>query len=184
MKELPRRKEYYSLSAQATRDEVIGAYKSYFALKINGNEKARPPGFRKRNSYSNLRYYDGFGFEVIGTKIKLRFGRSRLDGVKEVEVEMQGRDDVQYTKVRNVVITYDKKFGLQAHLVVDVEDQSHLAIEWLLSTWVKHKSSLPCLMMAQRFCIVGRKSRQFVDIWNKVRRMVKPPIEGQRKSRR
>ena len=43
MKELPRRKEYYSLSAQATRDEVIGAYKSFFALRRKGDEKARPP---------------------------------------------------------------------------------------------------------------------------------------------
>ena len=39
---------------------------------------------------------------------------------------LQGRDDVQYTKVRNVVITYDKDLGLQAHLVVDVEDQEPL----------------------------------------------------------
>ena len=93
MKELPRRKEYYSLSAQATRDEVIGAYKSFFALRRKGDEKARPPGFRKRNSYSNLRYYDGYGFEVIGNKLKLRFGRSRLDGVKEVEV-VKCRDEM------------------------------------------------------------------------------------------
>ena len=30
MKELPRRKEYYSLSAQATRDEVIGGVQIFF----------------------------------------------------------------------------------------------------------------------------------------------------------
>ena len=48
MKELPHRKEHYSLSAQTTRDEVIGAHKTFFALRKSGDEKARPPGFRKK----------------------------------------------------------------------------------------------------------------------------------------
>jgi len=38
MKELPRRKDYYSLSTQGTRDEVIGAYSSYFEIRKNGDE--------------------------------------------------------------------------------------------------------------------------------------------------
>ena len=73
MKNFPRRKDYYSLSAQGTRDEVIGAYKSFFKLRKNGDETARPPGFRRKNNLSNLRYYDGYGFEIEGDKLILRF---------------------------------------------------------------------------------------------------------------
>jgi IS605 OrfB family transposase len=184
MKELPRRKEYYSLSAQATRDEVIGAYKSYFALQKKGDEKARPPGFRKRKSYSNLRYYDGYGFEVLGNKLKLRFGRSRLDGVKEVEVEMQGREDVQYTKVRNVVITYDKKLGLQAHLVVDVEDQEPLGDRVAAVDLGETQIMSAMFDDGTTLLYSGREIKAIRRYWNKVRRQVKPPQEGQRKSRR
>ena len=50
MKELPCRKDFYSLSAQGTRDEVIGAYKPYFKLRKNEEGKARPTGFRRRKT--------------------------------------------------------------------------------------------------------------------------------------
>ena len=50
LKELPRAQGYYSLSVRATRDEVIGAYRSYFELRRNGNQEARPPGFRRSSS--------------------------------------------------------------------------------------------------------------------------------------
>ena len=104
MKELPRRKDYYSLSTQGTRDEVIGADKWFFKLQKNGDETARPPGFRRKNTLSNLRYYDGYGFEIEGDKLILRFGRSRGDEVKGVEVQIQSRKDVKFTKVINVLI--------------------------------------------------------------------------------
>lgn len=184
MKDLPRRKEYYSLSAQGTRDEVIGAYKSFFALRKNGDEKARPPGFRRKNTYSNLRYYDGFGFKIIGKKLKLRFGRSRLDGVNEVEVELQGRDDVQYTKVRNVVITYDKNHGLQAHLVVDVEDQEPLGDRVVAVDLGETQIISAIFDDGKTLLYSGKEVKAIRRYWNKVRRKVKPPTEGQRKSRR
>ena len=41
MKLLPRAGEYYSLSAEATRNEVIGAYRSFFTLRKE-DERARP----------------------------------------------------------------------------------------------------------------------------------------------
>jgi len=75
IKRLPCRKDYYSLSTQGTRDEVIGADadKSVIKLRKNGDETARPPGFRRKNNLSNLRYYDGYGFEIEGDKLILRF---------------------------------------------------------------------------------------------------------------
>src|SRR5512138_3766722 len=71
LKTLPRAKGYYSLSVQATRDEVLGAYQSYFALKKAGYETARPPGFRRKNSYSGLRYYDKYGIKLDGNQLTL-----------------------------------------------------------------------------------------------------------------
>ena len=115
---MPRRKDYYSLSTQGARDEVIGANKSLFKLRKNGDETARAPGFLGENTLSNLRYYDGYAFEIKGDKPILRFGRRRCDEVKGVEGQIQSRKDVKFTKVINVLIAYDKKLGLQANLVV------------------------------------------------------------------
>ena len=184
MKALPRRKEYYSLSAQGTRDEVMGAYKSFFALRKHSDEKARPPGFRKKNSYANLRYYAGFGFEVDGNQLKLSFGRSRRAGIKAVEVELQGRADVQYTQVRNVVITYDKKLGLQAHLVVDVEDQAPLGDRVIAVDLGETQIIAAMFDDGQTLLYSGKEIKAIRRYWHKVRRQVKPPTEGQRKSRR
>ena len=65
MKLLPRADEYYSLSAEATWDEGIGAYRSFFTLSKE-DECACPPGFRRKVRLSNLRYYDGYGFRLTG----------------------------------------------------------------------------------------------------------------------
>ena len=74
LKELPRAQGYYSLSVRATRDEVIGAYRSYFGLRRNGNQEARPPGFRRKTRYSGLRYFNGYGLKVDGDCLRLGLG--------------------------------------------------------------------------------------------------------------
>ena len=80
MKLLPRAGEYYSLSTEATRDEVIGAYRSFFTLRKE-DERARPPGFRRKGRLSNLRYYDGYGFRLTEEgRLWLSLGRRRSDG--------------------------------------------------------------------------------------------------------
>jgi IS605 OrfB family transposase len=96
MKLLPRAQEYYSQSAQATRDEVIEAYKSYFALR-QSDEHARPPGFRRRARYSTLRYYDGYGFRLTEEgRLQLSLGRRRTDGVRCVEIDRKEARQVNY----------------------------------------------------------------------------------------
>lgn len=127
MKLLPRTHENYSLSAEATRDEVIGAYRSFFTL-CKEDECARPPGFRRKGRLSNLRYYDGYGFSLTGEgRLQLSLGRRRSDGVRWVEVELQVyRQDVEFSRIVNVLITYDTRHGLQAHLVVDAVDRKAL----------------------------------------------------------
>ena len=51
---------------------------------------------------SILRYYDGYGFEIESDKLILRFGRSRGDEVNGIEVQIQSRKDVKFTKVIHV----------------------------------------------------------------------------------
>ena len=44
-----------------------------------------------------------------------------------MEVELQVyREDVEFSRIVNVLITYDTKHGLQAHLVVDADDRKAL----------------------------------------------------------
>ncbi len=61
LKRLPRAKGYHSLSVQATRDEVIGAWDSFKALQANGHTQHNTPGFRRKTEYSGLRYYGDNG---------------------------------------------------------------------------------------------------------------------------
>lgn len=123
LKTLPRAKAYYSLSVQATRNEVLDAYQSYFALKKAGDEPFhRPPGFRRENSYSGLRYYDGYGVMLIRNQLTLSPGLSHLNSARQVTVQIQYRAGVVFRRVVNVLLAYDTAHGMEAHLVVEVED--------------------------------------------------------------
>jgi len=48
LKELPRAKDYYSMSVQLTREEVREAYKAFFALRKEGKTNHQAPGFRRK----------------------------------------------------------------------------------------------------------------------------------------
>lgn len=184
MKDLPHCKEYYSLSAQATRDEVIQAYKSYFALHKKGDTNARPPGFRRKTTYSNLRYYEGYGFKLEGNKLTLSFGLHKTNGVKNVAVEVQHRSDIKYTRVINVLITYDKKHGLQAHLVVDTKAVTSLGDNVVAVDLGETQLLTAMLDGGKTLMYSGCEIKALRRYWQKVRRKVKPPVEGKKKSRR
>ena len=61
---------------------------------------------------------DGYGFNLEGDCLRLK----RKDGVWQVTVHLQHRPGVGFRKVVSVLMTYDEKNGIEAHLVVDVED--------------------------------------------------------------
>jgi IS605 OrfB family transposase len=184
MKTLPRAQEYYSQSAQATRDEVIEAYKSFFALRKT-DETARPPGFRRKARYSALRYYEGYGFSLTDEgRLKLSLGRSRADGVRYVEVGLHGRKDVEYTRIVNVLITYDTKHGLQAHLVVEVQELEAQGDRAVAVDLGETQMISAVFDDGQALLYSGREIKAIRRYWQKVRRCVRPPAAGQRKSRR
>jgi IS605 OrfB family transposase len=119
LKKLPRTKNYYSMSEQLTRDEVIQSYKSFFELKKKGLTHHHAPGFRKKKVLSPLKYVQG-GFKVQGNKVTLSLGTSRQDGVKSVSFRISHRPDLHYEKVRQISVVYDKISGqLEARLTVE-----------------------------------------------------------------
>lgn len=50
-------------------------------------------------------------------------GLSCLDGNREVTVRVQYRADVVFRQLVNVLLAYDTANGMEAHLVVEVEDE-------------------------------------------------------------
>lgn len=125
LKELPRAKGYYSMSVQLTRDEVIEAYRSFFALKKKGLTRHSAPGFRRKSYLSPLKYVQS-GFKVEGDRVQLSLGTGREDGVREVSFRISHRPGVQYERVRELSITYDKISGrIEARLVVEVKANPH-----------------------------------------------------------
>ena len=185
LKGLPRARGYYSLSVQATRDEVIGAYRSYFALRKNGNKEVRPPGFRRKTRYSGLRYYDGYGFKVAGDFLTLSLGLRREDGVRQVRVRLQHRPGVEFRKVVSVLMTYDEKNGMEAHLVVDVEDGKAQGTRKVAVDLGETQAIAAIFDDGQGLLYSGREVKAIRRYWQKVRTKVKPPtVEKRRKSKR
>jgi IS605 OrfB family transposase len=121
LKELPGTKGYYSMSVQLTRDEVIQAYKSFLELRKQGLTQHHAPGFRRKNDLSPLKYVQS-GFKVKGNKMTLSPGTSRQDGVKSVSFRISHRPHVQYERIRQLSIVYDRISGqLEARLMVEVQ---------------------------------------------------------------
>jgi hypothetical protein len=96
-----------------------------------------------------------------------------------------GRGDVLIRRVRNVLLTYDAKLGLRAHLVVEVEVKKP---QW-------HRKAAVDLGETQAITAVfddrtvrmysGRLIKSIRRYWQKVRSKVKPPtVNHPRRSRR
>ena len=182
---LPRAKGYYSMSVQLTRDEVRQAWRSFFALRRNGRTKQNAPGFRPKSMLSPLKYVQS-GFRVEGDSLTLSLGTGREDGVRYVTFRISHRPGVEYERVREVTITYDKMFGrLEARLVVEIKPRKNHGIgraavdlgeTMLLATVFEGGVAL---LYSGRFIKAIRR------YWQKVRSHVKPPSKDHpRKSRR
>ncbi len=184
LKLLPACKAYYSHSTQATRDEVIQAHKSFMALKAKGYTQHQQPSFRPKNSYSPLRYHNGFGFTLEDDVLTISLGTKRDDGIKHLDLKLAMRKDITFTKVINVVLTYDKNNGLCAHLVVYIN-----ACQPLGSRTVAVDLGETYLITAvfddgTALLYKGMFVKSIRRYWQKVRASLKPPSKGKRKSKR
>lgn len=183
LKRLPRKDGYYSKSVQSTRDEVIGAYKSFFTLHKKDPD-ARPPGFRKKNKFSALQYYNGYGIHLHNDILSLSFGLSRLDGVKAISGVIQHRPDVSFSSLRSATITYDPKVGFQCHLVIVVDPPQAFGSKLASVDLGETQAMAVTVSDGQFFLYSGKWMKAIRQYWNKVRTMVKPPLPGEKKSRR
>jgi transposase len=185
LKTLPKAKEYYSLSVQATRDEVIQAYRSFFAVRKTGKSKHQMPGFRRKTKHSSLRYFDGYGFSLDGDRLTLSLGTGRSDGIRQVAVFLQIGHDVPIQRVRNVLLTYDAKLGLRAHLVVEVEAKKPQGYRKVAVDLGETQAITAVFDDGTALMYSGRLIKSIRRYWQKVRSKVKPPtVDNPRKSRR
>lgn len=182
---LPRAKGYYSMSAQLTRDEVRQAWRSFFALRRNGRTSHSAPGFRPQSMLSPLKYVQS-GFKVEGDRLTLSLGTGRKDGVRSVTFRIRHRPDVEYERVREVLITDDKlNWQLEARLVVEVLPRENygtgrVAVD--LGKTVLIAAAFEDGVENLYFGLLIKAVRRY---WQKVRAKVKPPSrEKPRLSRR
>lgn len=185
LKTLPRAKGYYSLSVQATRDEVIQAFRSFFSLRKAGKTRHQMPGFRRKKMYSPLRYFDGYGYRLEGNRLTLSLGKSRTDGVRQVTVNLQMRRDVPFARIRNILLTYDATAGLKAHLVVEVEAKEAKGRRKVAVDLGETQAITAVFDDGTALMYSGRMIKAIRRYWQKVRSKVKPPTaENPKKSRR
>ncbi|MBX6378822.1 MAG: transposase, partial [Clostridia bacterium] len=182
---LPRAKGYYSMSAQLTRDEVRQAWRSFFALRRNGRTSHNAPGFRPKAMLSPLKYVQN-GFKVGGDRLMLSLGTGREDGVRSVTFHIRHRPDVEYERVREVSITYDKLTGhLEARLVVEVRPRENHGTGRVAVDLGETVLLAAAFGDGTALLYSGRLIKAIRRYWQKVRSRVKPPSgEQPRMSRR
>ena len=177
LKTLPRAKDYYSLAVQSTRDEVIGAYKSFFALRKNGHTQHNSPKFRRKPEPSPLKYLQS-GFSVNDNTLTLSLGSSREDGMKSITLKIEHRPDIDLstTKIKGVTITYDKQLGFKAHLVIETPPIA-MVQEGLTVAVDLGETNLITAVFSDETTIIysGRIMKAVRRYWQKVRAKVKPP---------
>ena len=64
----PRYKQNYSKTLQDTLRQLEADYKSFHALRKNGDKDARPPGFKGKHYFTTM-HYNQKGFKIEGNKI-------------------------------------------------------------------------------------------------------------------
>jgi IS605 OrfB family transposase len=177
MKTLPRAKDYYSLAVQSTRDEVIGAYRSFFTLRQSGHTEHHNPGFRRKSCLSPLKYLQS-GFSIKDGSLALSLGNSREDGAKSVAMQLQHRPDVSLDtlKIKGVTITYDKHFGFNAHLVIETPPAEPVSSDVKCTVDLGETNLISAVFSDGSTAILsGRLLKACRRYWQKVRSRVKPP---------
>ena len=182
---LPRARGYYSMSAQLTRDEVRQAYQAFFTLRRNGRTQHNAPGFRPKSHLSPLKYVQS-GFKVEGDQVRLSLGTRREDGVRQVTFRISHRPGVEYERVRELSITYDKWTGhLEARLVVEVRVRENRGTGRVAVDLGETVLLAGAFEDGAALLYSGRWIKAIHRYWQKVRSEVKPPSkERPRMSRR
>jgi len=111
-RELKKNRWYKLLPSQGAQ-EILGeqddSYRSWFSHRKNGDRKAKPPGFRKKDSLSTITFKQN-AFEMLpGNRVKLKLPKTY--NRREITLEYQLPPNVVLGKVQQVKLVYDPKTG-------------------------------------------------------------------------
>lgn len=111
---------YGAGAAQATRDEVIQAWRNALSsVSLHGCLKIPQP--RQQSVLSPLRYNRRV-LKIVDNNIVLPFGGRRKDGIRNVIIRVSCREKIDYNRIHQLLIVHNKELDrLEARLVVHVE---------------------------------------------------------------
>ena len=182
----------HSQSAQFIIGEVINAYKSWFALRKNGNTDAKPPGFKRKSSLNPVTFLQSA--PTLFSKnnfsyLHFSLGTKREDNLREITIKITHRKPFPKGILKNVKITYDTVTGTYyAHLVYDVPN-TPIQLQLFPTNVVAIDLGLNNIITATfsdgtSIIISGRELKAIRRYWQKVRTKVKPPSVTKRKPSR
>ncbi len=116
-----RYKQNYSKTLQETLKQLEADYKSFFALRNNGDNDAQPPGF-KGYKYFTTMHYNQKGFKIEGNKVTFTHFYPSKETKDKVDLtfEMQGKFALEGKKVKQVTI-YQKHKTKEYYLSIIYE---------------------------------------------------------------
>ncbi|MBF7084740.1 transposase [Desulfallas sp. Bu1-1] len=104
---------WYKLLPSQSAQEVLGeqddSYRSWYSHRKNGDQKARPPGFRKKDSLSTVTFKQN-AFEMLpDNRVKLKLPKTY--NKREIVLEYQLPPDTTLGKVQQVKLLHETKTG-------------------------------------------------------------------------
>ncbi len=100
----PRYQQNYSKTLQDTLKQLEADYRSFYTLRDNGDEDARPPGFKGKKYFTTI-HYNQSGFKIQGNKITFtHFYPTKETKKVNLTFEMQGKFTFANKKVKQVTI--------------------------------------------------------------------------------
>ncbi|MHA1309082.1 MAG: RNA-guided endonuclease InsQ/TnpB family protein [Candidatus Heimdallarchaeota archaeon] len=101
----PRYKQNYSKTLQDILKQLAADYKSFFALRNNGYEDAKPPGFKGKKYFTTM-HYNQKGFKITGSKVTFThfYPSKKAKDKVDLTFEMEGKYTFENKKVKQVTI--------------------------------------------------------------------------------
>jgi putative transposase len=104
---------WYRLLPSQSSQEILGeqddSYRSWFSHRKNGDKKAHPPGFRKKDTLSTVTFKQN-AFEILPDN-RVRLKLPKTYGRREIVLEYRLPPDVVLGKVQQVKLVYEPGTG-------------------------------------------------------------------------
>ncbi len=119
----PRYKQNHSKTLQGILKQLEAEYKSFYALRDNGDLDAKPPRYKGKKYFTTM-HYNQKGFKIIGNKITLtHFYPTKKAEKVDLAFEIQGKFTFTGKKVKQVTI-YQKQKTKEYYLSIIYEENT------------------------------------------------------------